>query len=155
MLFIASPTYMFFIAKQELKKMPIIGWGITSAGMIYIDRSSRGKAMESMREAGQKAINENKNIVSFPEGSRSPDGKIHSFKRGTFIISKESEIDIIPCAIQGTGRSWPADNMWLKGGKIKVVFGPPISPKDHTEKTAQQFGDFVQKKVEALFATIQ
>ena len=153
-MFIASPTFLYFIAKNELKKMPFIGWAIWASGMVFIDRSDRNKAMRSMREAGEKAKHQKKNIVSFPEGTRS-DGEMTQFKRGTFIIASQTNLDIIPTAIAGTNRIWPG-NMWpIRPGIIKVKFGEPISPADHTDKTPEEFADYVQKIVADMKASIQ
>jgi 1-acyl-sn-glycerol-3-phosphate acyltransferase len=154
-LFVSSPTFMYFIAKHELKKMPIVGWGIKATGMIYIDRSQRKGALESMRMAGDKAKNQKKNIVTFAEGSRSEVGKIGKFKRGAFFISKESDLDIIPVAIKDTGKHWPLKSLKVRGGRVNIIYGEPISPQDHLEKSTEEYAVFVQKEVERLYASIQ
>ena len=154
-LFIASPTYLYFIAKKELKKMPFIGWAIWAAGMIFIDRSDRKKAINSMREAGQKAIKQQKNIVSFPEGTRSLTHEVMQFKRGTFIISKQTGIKIIPCAISGAGNIWSAARLAVNPGKVKVAIGKPIDPKDHTDMTADEFANYLQATVCKMKTTLQ
>ena len=76
-----------FIAKKELKKIPFIGWYVTAAGMIFIDRTNREKAMRSMKKAGT-LIRNGRNVITFPEGTRSSNGKLNLFKRGSFIIKK-------------------------------------------------------------------
>ena len=154
-LFVASPTYLYFIAKKELRKMPFIGWAIWASGMIFIDRTDRQKAINSMREAGQKAIKQQKNIVSFPEGSRSITKEIMQFKRGTFIISKQTGIKIIPCAISGSGNIWPADKLVVNPGKIKVAIGKPIDPKDHLDMTTDEFANYLQAIVCEMKAKLQ
>ncbi len=153
-LFKVSPTFLYFIAKKELKKVPFIGWAIWASGMVFIDRSDRKKAMQSMREAGEKAKSQKKNIVAFPEGSRTRTGKINQFKRGTFIIAKQTNIEILPCAIKGAREVWPSERVLIRPGTIHVVFGEPISPMDHTDKSPEQFADFVQQKVIELRATL-
>ena len=135
--------------------MPIVGWGIKATGMIYIDRTERRGALESMRLAGDKAKNQGKNIVTFAEGSRSKDGTIAKFKRGAFFISKESDLEIIPCAIKDSGKHWPLKSLKVRGGKLNIIYGKPISPRDHTEKSTEEYAVFVQKEVERLYASIQ
>ena len=154
-LFAVSPTYLYFIAKKELKKTPFIGWAIWGAGMVFIDRSNRNKAMQSMREAGEKAKSQNKNIVAFPEGSRTKTGKMGQFKRGTFIVSKQTDIEILPCAIKGAREVWPSEQLVIRPGKIQIAFGEPISPKDHEDKTPEEFADYVRNVVMDLRATLQ
>ena len=57
---------IFFIAKKEIKQIPFLGWYMTIAGMIFLDRSNHENAMRSMRNAGNE-IKKGKNIISFPE----------------------------------------------------------------------------------------
>ena len=89
-LFIALDKPIHFIAKKELKKIPFIGWYVTAAGMIFIDRTNREKAMQSMKKAGT-LIKNGRNVITFPEGTRSSDGKLNLFKRGS--LSGEIEKD--------------------------------------------------------------
>ncbi|MDG2331404.1 MAG: lysophospholipid acyltransferase family protein [Flavobacteriales bacterium] len=154
-LFYASPTFLYFIAKNELKKVPFIGWSIWAAGMIFIDRNNRKKAMNSMREAGVKALKQKKDIVSFPEGTRGNGRDIRPFKRGTFIISKQADIRIVPCSISGAYRVWPSDQLKLKPGKIKVNFGEPVDPKDHADKSDDEFAAFIRSEIIKLKTTPQ
>ena len=72
---------------------------MNAAGMIFVDRSNKEKAIKSMNEAGE-AINRGRNIVTFPEGTRSKDGNIGTFKKGTFHIASQSNIPILPIAIK-------------------------------------------------------
>ena len=89
---------IFFIAKKEIKQIPFLGWYMSIAGMIFLDRSNHENAMRSMRNAGNE-IKKGKNIISFPEGTRSKTNQIGQFKRGSFIIAKEGKIPIVPVAI--------------------------------------------------------
>lgn len=154
-LFMASPTFLYFISKKELAKVPFVGWAIWGAGMIFIDRSNKDKAMSSMKEAGEKAKSQGKNVVSFPEGSRSKTGEINVFKRGTFIISKKAKVDIIPCAVKGTREILPAGKYSIRPGIAKVKFGKPILVKDHLDKTAEEYAIFVRQEVIRLKASIR
>ena len=135
--------------------MPFIGWAIWAAGMIFIDRNDRKKAIKSMKMAGEKAIKQKKNIVSFPEGTRSVSGKMMLFKRGTFITSQQTGIRIIPCAIHGTAKVWPSNKLAVHPGRIKVVIGSPIDPKDHSDKTPEEFANYTQMIVAEMKATLQ
>lgn len=150
------PTYLYFIAKKELAKVPFIGWGIWGAGMIFIDRKNKEKAMQSIKEAGEKATLKKKNIVSFPEGTRTKNDEIQMFRRGTFILSQQAKIDIVPCAVEGAREVWPSEKIWIKpGSKIKVAYGKPILVKDHLDKSVEDYAAFVREEVLKLHATLQ
>jgi 1-acyl-sn-glycerol-3-phosphate acyltransferase len=128
---------LFFIAKQELKKIPVVGWYISAARMIFIDRRDHEKAMESMRNAA-KIIKSGKSILSFPEGTRSRDGKLMIFKRGAFKIAIEGNVGIVPLAISGTREVNSPGSFKITPGIVKTSIGKPIFPGDHPDLNVDQ-----------------
>ena len=147
--YIAINRPIYFIAKKELSKIPFLGWYMKLSGMIFIDRSDREKAMESMREAG-KSIKQGRNIITFPEGTRSKNGKIGNFKKGSFIIAKESEIPIIPTAIINSNNINPNNSFLLKKGTIQVVFGQVINNINEFD-SPEKLSIFTKDKIEELY----
>jgi len=148
-LYIAINRPIYFIAKKELGKIPFLGWYMKLSGMIFIDRSNREKAMQSMREAG-KSIKKGRNIITFPEGTRSKNGKIGNFKKGSFIIAKESEIPIIPTAIINSNNINPNNSFLLKKGTIQVVFGQVINNVNEFD-SPEKLSIFTKEKIEELY----
>ena len=138
---------IFFIAKKEIKQIPFLGWYMTVAGMIFLDRSNHENAMRSMRNAGNE-IKKGKNIVSFPEGTRSKTNQIGQFKRGSFIIAKEGKIPIVPVAIKGSNQINPSGTLTIRKGIIKTKIGKPIYYKD--EETTESFANRTRKEVELM-----
>ena len=124
-LFATIDRPIYFIAKKELKKIPFLGWYMQLSGMIFIDRSDRKSAIESMNEAG-KLILGGRNVITFPEGKRSKNGEIKAFKKGSFYIAKENNINIIPIAIHGANSINKPGSFQLHKGEIKVNFGQKI-----------------------------
>ena len=140
---------IYFIAKKELKKLPFIGWYISTIGMIFIDRSNREKAMESMKEAG-RLIKSGKDVITFPEGTRSRTGELQMFKRGSFIIAKTSNIKIIPVGIAGSYKINPPKSFQLRPGKITVNFGEPINPENYSNYSPEKLANLTKEKVAQL-----
>ena len=138
---------IFFIAKKEIKQIPFLGWYMTIAGMIFLDRSNYENAMKSMRDAGNE-IKKGKNIISFPEGTRSKTNQIGLFKKGSFIIAKEGKIPIVPVAIKGSNEINPSGTLILRKGIIKTKIGKPIYNKD--QETAESFAKRTRKEVEFM-----
>ena len=138
---------IFFIAKKEIKQIPFLGWYMTIAGMIFLDRSNHENAMRSMRNAGNE-IKKGKNIISFPEGTRSKTNQIGLFKRGSFIIAKEGNIPIVPVAIKGSNQINPSGTLILRKGTIKTKIGKPIYLRD--EETTESFAKRTRKEVELM-----
>jgi 1-acyl-sn-glycerol-3-phosphate acyltransferase len=67
-------------------------------------------------------------VLIFPEGSRSPDGTVHAFKRGTWLLLSKAECDVLPAAVEGAFDAWPRGQPLpsLFGHRCMVAFGPPI-----------------------------
>jgi 1-acyl-sn-glycerol-3-phosphate acyltransferase len=119
------PGEFRWIAKTELFRIPIFGRAMRGAGYISIDRKNHEKAMTSIAEAAQK-IRENRSVMSFPEGTRSIDGTIGSFKPGMFLLAMEAEVPIVPVTIIGANKVWPKRSLRIKPGVITIVIDKPI-----------------------------
>ena len=145
----AIPLGLFYIGKKELKKVPVLGQYMYLIGHIFIDRKNREKAMASMRKAAQ-LINQGKNVITFPEGTRTRDGKTAIFKRGTFIIAKEGSIDIQPIAVVNADKILPRDSFIIKPGTIEVRVGKRISTNEIEDLNAEAAAEYVRKRVIAL-----
>ncbi len=145
----AIPLGLFYIGKKELQKVPILGQYMYLIGHIFIDRKNREKAMASMRKAAQ-LIKKGKNVITFPEGTRTRDGKTATFKRGTFIIAKEGMIDIQPLAVVNADKILPRDSFMIKPGTIEVRVGKRISANEIKDLNAEAAAEYVRKRVIAL-----
>ena len=150
-MFMALPVDVYFIAKKELKKIPFIGWFVGAIGMVFIDRSDKGKAMDSMREAGE-LIKQGRNVIAFPEGTRNLDGQVKMFKRGTFIIALESDIEIVPVAIKGTRDVVASGGIRIRPNRVKVQIGEPISGKQagFGPDEVDKFATYIRDRVVAM-----
>jgi len=135
-LFTAIPVNLHFIAKKELKKVPFIGWFLWATGMIFLDRSNKKKAVESLDKAGE-IIKKGKNVIVFPEGTRQKDGKLGVFKKGSFMLSSKSNIPIVPVSINGTDKALPSGSKRFRPQQVTVSIGKPIAPATKKEDIPQ------------------
>jgi len=145
-LFSAIPEALFFIAKKELQKVPFMGWYMWAVGMIFIDRGNREKSKKSMIKAGEQ-IKRGKNVMSFPEGTRSRTGKVETFKKGSFLLSRSTGIPIIPVSVKGAAECIPAGKFEIHPGTIHVHIGRPIHPDEMSDLNPAQFAEAVRQKV--------
>ena len=146
-LFKTMPFYTYFIAKKELRKIPLLGWYIDAYGMIYIDRSDRIKAKESIAHAG-KLVSAGKHVIIFPEGTKSKDGNITAFKKGGFHLAEQAQVPILPLKIDGARKVWPNKQPFKLGfGKIKVIIGDPIWPEDLKEMEISDQAKYVREMI--------
>ncbi|MBL8957483.1 MAG: 1-acyl-sn-glycerol-3-phosphate acyltransferase [Myxococcaceae bacterium] len=125
--FAALPVNIRFVAKEQLKWVPFIGWFIWMTGMVFVDRSRRNKAVASLEKAGER-IRNGKSIIAYPEGTRSPDGRVQPFKKGPFVLALAAGVPIVPVAIDGSGKVSGKHQVWkLRPAKVRMKVGQPIS----------------------------
>ena len=67
-------------------------------------------------------------LILFPEGTRSPDGKVHDFKRGVSIFAERTQTPILYLYLEGNSKLWPKGAMWAKPGKLTIHVGPVKQP---------------------------
>ncbi len=127
-LYQALPVPFRFVVKEELFRIPVLGFSMRAAGYIPIDRSGGKKAVKSLQRAA-KQIKEGASIVIFPEGTRTRNGRLQEFKAGAFMLAMKSGCPILPVAISGTFSILPKGSIWARPGRIKVRIGTPIQIK--------------------------
>jgi 1-acyl-sn-glycerol-3-phosphate acyltransferase len=114
-----------WIMKQELRKVPGLGWGCAAVGHIFVDRSNRERAIASMHAAAQR-LEPGVSVMIFPEGTRSPDGRMRAFKKGGFMMALEMGLPILPVTISGSRHVLPGHTMRLLPGSVRIQVHEPI-----------------------------
>lgn len=146
-IFAVVPVPLRFIVKKELMYAPFVGFYIWAMGMIFVDRKNRTKAIASLKRAGQ-IIREGASIIAYPEGTRSGDGSILSFKKGTFMVAIESGVPIVPVAVEGSRHVMPKDELLnLTPGEVRVKLGQPIATQGYQKETLPELMDKVRQAV--------
>ena len=145
----AVPLPLYFIVKKELRKVPVLGIYIRLADMIFVDRGNRDAALKSMQNAA-RLIKGGKNVIVFPEGTRSKTGELLQFRKGSFKIACDGNIGVVPIAIVGTREVNPSGSFKLNPGTVKVQIGQPIYPHDHPEFNAEKLADFTRQRVDEM-----
>lgn len=77
-------------------------------------------------------VDGSKAVIILPEGTRSKDGSIKTFKPGIVTLAKESELPVVPVYIQNSGRFWPKGSHFIRPGSLHVWVGKPILPEQIT-----------------------
>ena len=149
-LFKVVPFALYFVAKKELRKVPFMGWVMVAFGMIFVDRGNTEKAKKSLKKAA-KQVQKGKSIVTFPEGTRSPDGKVRRFKKGAFALALQTKVEIVPVALKGTHEINPPGSYQLNSGLVCVHIGQPIPVEEQAGKTPGELAEFVKEKITTLF----
>ena len=106
-----------FIAKKSLFKIPFLGQSMKRLGYIPIDRKDLRSALKSVK-AGAEALKNKTSILIFPEGTRSPDGKLLSFKKGGLnMFLKQGNMTVLPVVIKGTANILSKNSLTIHPGK--------------------------------------
>ena len=123
------------VGKRELKNLPVIGPLMGAAGVVFIDRSDRHAAIETMKPLVEAMRSEGKNLVIAPEGTRAPTRKLGAFKKGGFHIAIQSGIPIVPVVIHNSSDISPKGDKIFRSGTVKVDILPAIDTSDWSVST--------------------
>lgn len=145
-LFVGLPVNLYFIAKEEVKKIPFVGLFMMATKMIFLNRKNRQKAISSMNSAAE-LIKKGKSVLVFPEGTRSRDGSVKSFKKGVFALAYNNGLPVVPVLLEGANQVMPADSWLVRPGKVKMSIGQPICGNDYSSLDA-----FTQGTRESMIA---
>jgi len=132
-LFAYLPHQFRIMAKKELFYVPFMGWHLATAGNFPIDRSDPRKTANSLRRVIE-GVRAGKSLAVFPEGTRTPDGKLQEFKSGAFKIAVRAGVPIVPVSIRGTFKLLPKTTLAPRPGRVEVVIGKPIETRDYSDK---------------------
>ncbi|KNA16534.1 hypothetical protein SOVF_088210 [Spinacia oleracea] len=119
-----------FISKTSIFLFPIIGWAMYFLGVIPLKRMDSRSQLECLKRC-MDLIRGGASVFFFPEGTRSKDGKLGSFKKGAFSVAAKTQVPVVPMTIIGTGSIMPAGKEGLLNpGSIKVVIHPCLVGND-------------------------
>jgi 1-acyl-sn-glycerol-3-phosphate acyltransferase len=119
------PFEMKWLSKVEILKIPFIGWMMRMAGDIPVKRGFGPSAVEAM-ERCRTSLKNRVSVIFFPEGTRSPDGRMLPFKDGAFRLALEMGMPILPLAVAGTGTALPKHDWRFNRARAIVEVLPPI-----------------------------
>lgn len=119
-----DPTY---ILKRELMWIPLFGWYIKKMDMIPIDRGNRAQAIESVNRGAKRAMENGRQIVIYPEGTRRSPGAEPAYKMGIVNLYRTLDVPVVPIA-HNAGLYWRRRSFLRYPGTIKVEILDPIEP---------------------------
>lgn len=132
-LFFRLPGYISVLAKQELFRIPLLGLVFKVGGLIPVDRSNRESAIASIDKA-VTALKGGRPFLIFPEGTRSPDGHLLTFKKGPFFMAQQSGMPIIPVTISGTKERMRKGSLRIVPGVVHVHYHAPVMPSEYATR---------------------
>lgn len=139
-----------WVIKKELLAIPLFGFALHKSRNIFIDRSDRDKAMQSIRD-GVERLPTGVSVLFFAEGTRSPDGRIQPFKKGGFATAVEGGLPILPVTVNGSRKVLPKGALAFTRGPIEVVVGDPVETHGYTQDTLDELITITRDTIVANF----
>lgn len=130
----AIPRRIAILLKRSLFEWPIVGQAFHLARFIPVERANRESAIQSLEKATE-AIKNGQSFLIYPEGTRSPDGRLGEFKKGTSVMAIKAGVPLVPVACSGAHRIMKKRSLKIYPGEVLVEF---LSPIDSTQYTLEQ-----------------
>lgn len=146
------PYNFRWIAKKELFAIPFFGQAMKQVGYIPIDRSKGRQALKSLDEAA-KQIATGFSVLIFPEGTRSPSGRLQEFKTGAIMLAIKSGVPVVPIGFNGSYPVLPKGRLLPKAGNITIRIGSPEQTSHYKAKDKQALALSLHSAVESLLDT--
>ena len=144
----AFETYLFpairpvavFVIKKELLRLPLLGWYLTRAGQIAIDRSANTSALRQMLTQAKQRTGQGLSLIIFPEGTRVAVGQSAPIRPGVSALYTQLDVPVVPVALD-SGKYWARNSFLRRPGTIHVRFGEPIQPGLRRREFEQRLGE--------------
>ncbi len=136
-----------FLAKKELKRLPIFNRILESAGGVFLDRRNSRSALKLFRSLSKDIKQYKKIIAVFPEGTRSPDGKIYEFKAGSLKLATMTNIPVVPVSISGTIDIIRKNRHFITPAEVRISIGEPIDTSTLTPQEKRTLSKLVRERI--------
>jgi 1-acyl-sn-glycerol-3-phosphate acyltransferase len=149
------PRILCAFARKTLWKPGIAQWWMDTVGCIPVDRDGASDIQAMKRVL--KALGDGKGIILFPEGTRSPDGKLQTPKAGVGFMACRTGVPVVPARIFGSFEAFGRSGPIRFGTPCSVIFGYPIFPKDYDnpkdgKERYQRASERIMKRIAELKA---
>jgi len=114
------------VAKREVKQMPVVGPLFDLAGVAFLDRANRARALDALKPVVE-TLRSGTSVVMAPEGTRSLTPKLGEFKKGAFHLASQAGVPLVPIVIRNAGELMWRNARTARAGTVQVVVHPPIS----------------------------
>jgi 1-acyl-sn-glycerol-3-phosphate acyltransferase len=144
----AIPRRIAILLKKSLFSYPIVGQAFQLARFIPVDRSKHDSAIASLEKAVE-AMKEGQSFLIYPEGTRSPDGRLQEFKKGAVVMAIKANVPIVPIACSGAHRIMEKRSLVIHPGDILVEFLEPIDASKYTFGEREKLNSIVHDAMAA------
>ncbi|MFZ0796246.1 MAG: lysophospholipid acyltransferase family protein [Terriglobales bacterium] len=148
-LYVYLPFQFRIIFKSELLSYPFIGWHLQRSGQVCINQQNPAVSIGAIKSA-LRSLRSGMPLVIFPEGGRTPDGKIQPFLPGAFFLAIKAQADIVPIALVDTFDLLPMNTYHIKCQPLEMRVGEPVSTAGLTVRDTEEVSAKVKSAIDAL-----
>jgi 1-acyl-sn-glycerol-3-phosphate acyltransferase len=143
--FASIPAQLRIVAKESLGRIPFMGWHLRRAGHLLVDRKNPGPdIVQKMR----RLVGESSSLIVFPEGTRSVDGRVGRFKKGSFIVAIDAGLPVVPVSISRSREVMKKGRLMVCPGEVELTIHAPVLtagvPRDEVIPFAERIREAVR-----------
>lgn len=147
------PWEMKWVAKESLFKIPWVGWMFRLSGDIPVRRGDH-ESGQAVLAAARRYLDRGMSVMFFPEGTRSSDGRLQSFKSGAFRLAIEAGVPVLPIAVSGTAEGMPKGSPWVRPARPRARVMPLVPTSGLSPDEADRLRDEVRERIAAAVADL-
>lgn len=144
---------MCFFARKTLWKPGVAAWWLDAVGTIPVDRDG-GSDVSAIKRVF-RALADNKALILFPEGTRTPDGHLQAPKPGVGLIVCRTQVPVVPARIFGSFEAFGRSGKMRPGTRVSVVFGKPLLPSYYDPGAGKDRYQVASERIMAAIAQLQ
>ncbi len=122
-LFASLPLQLRIVAKESLGRIPFLGWHLQRTGHLLVDRRNPGSDIVTKMK---RLVGERHSLIVFPEGTRSLDGAVARFKKGSFLVAVDARLPVVPVSVRGSREVMRKGRLIVRPGDIRMTIHEPI-----------------------------
>lgn len=140
-------THFKWVSKAELFRIPLIGWNMYLNRYVRLERG-RNKSIRKMYNACEAHLRRGSSVFLFPEGTRSPTGKLRTFKEGAFVLAKRLQVPILPLVVNGSKNALPKDSLNFHGRtNVQFEILDAVPPETFSEMSSSELTTYIREMI--------
>ena len=142
-LFWSLPHQLRIIAKESLGRFPFLGWHLRRTGHMLVDR--RRPDRTAIFAWASRLTAQGLSLIMFPEGTRSPDGRVGRFKGGSFYLALEAGLPVVPLSVVGSRHVMLKGRLATYPGAVRLVVHEPLDTSALAGTDPREFGERIRR----------
>lgn len=145
-LFASVPFQLRIVSKASLGRIPFMGWHLHRAGHLLVDRRNPGP---DIVEKMARLVRASNSLIVFPEGTRSPDGTVARFKKGSFLVAIDAGLPVVPVSLAGSRHVMTKGRLMVCPAEVTLTIHAPVPVTGASRDEAPAFAERIRRIVAA------